>query len=106
MYKREIRERLQNTRPQRNVTCGKLHALPKLNSDKSKEEYHRGPQFHRERLYNNKNKGIATAVRSPVVKACIIMKPRSEILYDNEDIKGTATPVRSSVVKDCIIMRA
>ena len=32
-------------------------------------------------------KGTATAVHSPVVKGCIMMKSRSEILYNNEDIK-------------------
>ena len=31
------------------------------------------------------------------------MKPRSGILYNNEDIKGIATAVRSPVVKGCIL---
>ena len=36
---------------------------------------HRGPQSRSERLHNNEGiKGTATAVRSPVVKDCIIMR--------------------------------
>ena len=51
-----------------------------------KEEYHRGPQSRSEILYNNEDiTGTATAVRSPVVKYCIIMRtlqglpPRSAV---------------------------